>query len=186
MISKLLAAALLVAAPVPASAPASGYPQVHQVICSAGMRGSAVRISDDTYVTAAHVATLNGCSIDGEPMQVVRAEGEIDFAVLHTERHGHGFPVNCEGFRPGQYYFAIGFAFGWPIQRTVLVRAEEARHITGMAIMVGPELFIPGMSGGAVVDEHGALVGIVNARNEQFHVSFSRDLRDTSACRAPA
>ena len=185
MIVKLLCAAALVAAPVTASAPspANYYQQVHQVICPSG-RGSAVRIADDTYVTAAHVATIPDCAIDGEPMQVVATDGKLDFAILHTGRHGRGFPVNCDGFQEGQYYYAVGFAFGWPIQRMELVRATGMRHETGMEILVGPELFIPGMSGGALMDASGALVGIVNARNEYYGISFSRDLKDSSVCRS--
>jgi S1-C subfamily serine protease len=39
---------------------------------------------------------------------------------------------------------------------------------------------IPGMSGGPVIDQTGAVVGTTNAYMPDTGISFSRDLRDTS------
>jgi len=175
------ALAFVLSAPVSPAVSIAHYPQVHRAICSDG-RGTVFRIDADTFLTAEHVSD-GGCTVNGEPVEVTEATEELDFAILATAQKGHGLPISCEGFRPGQYYFAAGYAFGWPLQRTVMVRAHAQKHYTGLTILFGPELFVGGMSGGPVMDAKGRVVGIVNARNEEYHVSFSRELKDTSLCK---
>jgi hypothetical protein len=162
-------------------APIPYYPQIHQVSCDLG-KGSAVRIGDDTYVTAAHVSKLSGCSIDGEPLQVVNQSGELDFTILHSNAHGRGLKINCGGFVPGDFYYATGFAHGWPIQTTILLRATAFKGWHGFTILYGPQTVIPGQSGGAVMNAAGELVGIVNAYNSALGLSFSRPLSETVLC----
>lgn len=182
MIVKLLAAALLVAAPVPVSHIAlTSYPAVRQVRCDEG-RGSAVQVGSE-WISAAHVASLRNCSIDGHPMTVIEKDGDNDFAriALRTNRRAPA-PINCGGFIPGEYYWSVGYAHGEWYQTAVRLRATGFRHVTGMQILIGEHTVIPGMSGGAVFDSDGRVVGVVNAYNEFYGLSFSRALQDTSVC----
>lgn len=165
---------------VPASTLAH-YPQVKQVIC-AKSRGSAVRIGNDTFISVTHVTTNSGCSIDGEPITVTYSDGGLDFSILRTARPGRGLEIDCGGFVPGEYYFATGFAYGWPIQTTILIRSTSLRSFNGLAILYGPQTVIPGQSGGALLNAAGKIVGVVNAYNPVLLLSFSRALKDTPLC----
>lgn len=165
--------------------PLSTYPQVKQVLCGFGASGTAFRIDADTYLSVAHVTKMFGCKINGEPIQVVESAG--DFSILHTDdsREG-GLPISCEGFKAGQFYFGTGYAYGWQLQRTVMLRAHFLDQIGGIAhgmrILYGPETVIPGMSGGPVMNAKGEVVGMVNAYNKIWGLSFSLSLSDTSLC----
>ena len=161
------------------------YPLVHRVMCEGGdIRGSAFRIAPTLFATAAHVAALDGCTLDGDPVSVAEINGILDSAVIQAGKpKGGAFPVSCAGFTPGHWYYAVGYAYGAPVQMMVPVYAVTRRHMSGMQIFKGPELFIGGMSGGPVMDSAGNAVGVVNARNVEAKISFSRAFKDTVLCR---
>ena len=157
------------------------YQQVHQVMCDRS-RGTAVRISEDTYLSVHHVSVNKGCRINGEMIRVVEESPELDFSILHTSRTGRGMKISCEGIRPGSWVFAVGYANGWPIQRMTMHLATPHKSNSGFVVLLGHDTVIPGMSGGPVLNAKGEIVGMVNAYNRVFGMSFSRDLKDTSVC----
>jgi S1-C subfamily serine protease len=54
--------------------------------------------------------------------------------------------------------------------------------VTGKRVLIGEYNYIPGMSGGPVLDELGQVVGTVNAYIPGTPISLSREMRDTSVC----
>lgn len=175
-----LAAVCLIGATVPATRlkPGALYPQVVQVECDTG-RGTAFAIRGGKRLSVAHVTNISGCKIDGEPVHATRDEG-VDFSVIEAAEH-NGFPINCEGFRPGQWYFAIGYARGWQWQTMVMILATF-QNAEGQTVLIGPPTVIPGMSGGPVLNSAGEVVGTVNRYNDSFALSFSQPLKGTSVC----
>ena len=165
----------------PVTRVADPYPQVRQVMCMASNRaGSAFRVSHNIMVSAAHVTRNKGCTIDGQSFTVLASDGEADWSIIYLPG-GEGAKINCEGFKPGQWYYAVGYAHAVPWQTIVGLFARFDHHISGMALF--NHMAIPGQSGGAVFNLAGEIVGIVNARNEEYDISFSRALKDTPLCR---
>lgn len=160
---------------------ADPYPQVRQVMCLASNRaGSAFRVSRNLMVSAAHVTRNKGCTIDGQPFTVLASDGDADWSIIYLPGEG-GAKINCEGFKPGQWYYAVGYAHAVPWQTIVGLFSRFDHHVSGMALF--SHMAIPGQSGGAVFNLAGEIVGIVNARNEEYDISFSRALKDTPLCR---
>ena len=174
-----LASAVALSAPVNTVQPPYHYPTVKQVICPTA-RGTAFRLGD-TVVTAAHVSAKLGCRIGGE-LFTQEPEGHLDFATLSGLPIGRGMKINCEGFIPGKWYHAAGYANGNPWQTTVTVLATFKKSDHGLRIMMGYPTFIPGMSGGPVMDSDGAVVGMVNTYYPGLPFSGSREMKDTSLC----
>jgi hypothetical protein len=177
-----LACAALSCVSATAPAPTVTYAPVEQVFC-AGSLGTAFRIRGGKFLSVAHVTSGEGCTIDGALLNAVPEEG-LDFSVIEGLPKGMSFKINCDGFVPGQWYHAIGHARGLPAQTVVTIYATTYRHPDGMVIFFGPQTVIPGMSGGPVLNQAGEVVGMVNAYNPFFGLSFSRELKDTSLCRS--
>lgn len=163
---------------ISASTPPPYFPMVHQVICD-NAKGTAVRVKD-AYLSVHHVTSRPGCNIDGKPIEIEHSSGKLDFSIL--KRRGHGMKIDCGGFKLGQYVFAVGYAYGWPLQRTVMLRVINL-PFSDHVVLVGKETVIPGMSGGPVMNAQGEIVGMVNAYHPSFGLSFSRALKDTSVCK---
>jgi hypothetical protein len=186
MILRSAFVACLLATPVPVAAPISfiQYPLVHKLSCAEGS-GTAFRVGENHWLSVAHVTSLHDCEIDGAPVTVTEQDGTNDFSRLDTPLGvPNGFKVNCGGFVPGRWYWAVGHAQGAPFQTALAVYATFARYPDGKRILIGPNDFIPGMSGGPVMDDSGAVVGLVNAYIPGTPISLSRELRDTSMCGA--
>lgn len=173
------ALALALSAPVSPAEPPYHYPQIKQVICD-GAKGTAFRLGS-LVVTAAHVTSRRVCRIEGRE---IAAEDEfgLDFATLSGLPIGKGMKINCEGFVPGRWYHAVGYAGGNPWQMTVTVLATWEKADNGVRILLGYPTFIPGMSGGPVMNGAGEVVGIVNSYWRGQPYSGSRELKDTSLC----
>lgn len=187
MIVKVAGAALLALAPVSAAEQQAPlvflqYPMVHKVDCLEGS-GTAFRVGKNHWLSVAHVTGMRMCTIDGEPITVTEQDGVNDFSRLDTPSEGNGFRINCGGFIPGHWFWAVGHARGYPFHTAMAVYATYAKTFDGRRVLIGPYNFIPGMSGGPVMDETGAVVGTVNAYLPGTPISISRELRDTSVCK---
>jgi hypothetical protein len=183
----LIALSLLAPLPIEDHAPHIAfikYPLVHKVQCHEGS-GTAFRIGGNHWLSVAHVTSMHDCQIDGDPITVVEQDGQNDFARLDTSRGvPNGFPINCHGFIPGQWYWAVGHANGYSFHTEIAVYATFARWGDGRRILIGPRDFIPGMSGGPVLNAAGEVVGVINAYVPGTPISISRELKDTSVCGA--
>ena len=183
----LLALASVPCAPeVPAADPISfiQYPLVHQVICDEG-KGTAFRIGANHWLSVAHVTSLTACKIDGHSLTLTGQDTGKDFTQFDTDNAvPNGLKVNCGGFIPGHWYWAAGYAEGAPFQTGLAVYATFAKDPSGKRVLIGERAFIPGMSGGPVMDETGAVVGTVNAFYVGTGISLSRELKDTAICGA--
>lgn len=164
------------------------HPAVAKVQCSRGS-GTAVQIAPGKYITARHVSVVENCRIDGAPITSIEADSGLDFdIILAAGKPSPFYPaIDCSGFQQGQFYWAQGHARGGP-QRNIMVQHWPAPTIFKSLVPLltpvwGPVQFIPGMSGGAVFNVKGELVGIVNAFS-LIHpaLSLSRALRDTPLC----
>jgi hypothetical protein len=205
MLKLLLAATIVVASPaipqttpmtpgklikeLPADEPTQpdvvfqNYPLVKRIDCAQG-RGSGFRIGQRHMLSVAHVTALSECGIGGFPISVTEQDGEHDFARLNSgESAPNGIAIDCRGFQPGHWYWAVGFAKGADFQTAVAIYATVFRGPDGKRILIGQHTVIPGMSGGPVLDPAtGAAVGTVNAYVPGDGLSLSRELKDTSVC----
>ena len=156
------------------------FPAVRQIVCAGG-KGTGFRIADGRWVSVAHVTNNLACSIHGMPLGAKDEPG--DFSITDYEGKAGGFPVNCEGFKPGEYYFAIGYAGGFEWQTMTRHMATYKLSDDGYRILLGSPTVIPGMSGGPILNAKGEVVGTVNMYSKIYPLSFSRELKDTSLCK---
>jgi hypothetical protein len=192
IVKPLLAAALVAvaASPVaPASYPityddqrmAVQYPLVKKVECDRGS-GSAFRVGPRRFLSVAHVTSLGGCKIDGNPITVIEQDGANDFSVIEAGPPKRSWlKIDCGGFKAG-WYWSAGFAWGLPYQTDVALYSTAYNAPNGMHLFIGRHTVIPGMSGGIVMNSAGEAVGTVNAYNPMGVISLSRSLSDTSVC----
>jgi hypothetical protein len=178
MFVKLLCAAALVAAPV--SAPATPqfvlFPMVKMVDCGTS-RGTAF-YADNRLISASHV-TESACFVDGVFLKQTHEDG-LDFSSEPSTVSG--YKINCEGFKDGETYFAVGFAHGLPVQRLIVLTGTGQKADNGMALLWGAPTVIPGMSGGPIINMKAEVVGQVNMYSIILPVSLSREMKDTSLC----
>ena len=190
MIGKLLLAATLALAPAPV-APSqyetrvdgnySNIPAVKQVWCT-GTAGTAV-VAEGRLISVAHVTDGAGCRVDGQLIHAVQDKG-LDFSVIDNIAVGLGFKINCEGFKEGEYYHAVGYANGLPFQRVLTLMGTGQNAGNGMAILWGWPNLIPGMSGGVMLNSRAEAVGMNNMYTPFHPISLSVALKDTSLCHA--
>lgn len=157
---------------------------VEKVSCNYAS-GTAFKIKDGRWLTVAHVADNEGCTIDGKPITVLEMDGANDFAIIDVpdNRQG-GIEVNCNGYSNYMWYWGVGHGRGYSNPQIVSVRYNAWLTFLGSkkwGIMEGNR-FVPGMSGGPVLDHAGRVVGLVNAYGIYQRISFSRQLRDTTVC----
>jgi len=159
------------------------YPLVKRIDCIEG-RGTGFRIGGQHMLSVAHVAGLTACVTDGVPLALTEKDVPHDFARVETGYStANGFKIDCGGFIPGRWYWAIGHAHGEGFQTAVAIWATIYRVPDGKRILVGMHTVVPGMSGGPIVDaQTGAVVGTVNAYTPNDNLSLSRELKDTSIC----
>ncbi len=181
MIAKAVLAVALVIAPADDISFVQ-YPQVRQVRCNHAS-GTAFQTTKG-WVSVAHVTSLYDCKIDGRPITATEQNRGQDFSRIVTDvARWLPLPISCEGFAAGRYYYSTGYALGRPYQTNVRIMATGYVGPGGMQVLVSDHTVIPGMSGGPIMDERGAVVGTVNAFNPELGLSFSRSLRDTTLCK---
>lgn len=177
LILALAALPLISARPFPEET-ALHYPLVHQVRCDKS-RGTAFRIGPNQMISVAHVTMNSGCKIGGEAFESMEAP-KLDFATITVARHKiDAMPINCDGFQPGEWYFATGYAYGNEWQTTVRLFATLNKD-GGMRVLRGEA--IRGMSGGPIMNAKGEAVGTVNAKHIFMPLTYSVELKDTSVC----
>jgi hypothetical protein len=164
------------------------HPFVKQVRCDK-VRGSAFKVGANKYLTVNHVSENTGCKIEGNPIFVTYKDPKGDFSILSVyDPEPGGIEISCEGFKDGGVYNAIGFARGAPQSVSIMLRATSMINLPsllrGWSMFMGVEYVIPGMSGGAILDEQGRAVGMVNAYFAPFGLSWSRSLKDTALCQS--
>lgn len=163
------------------------HPYVKQVICEKSM-GTAFKIDTGQWISANHVSANGGCRVDGHPAYVVHADPAGDFSIIDFgDKSPGGMPVDCGGFVKGQWYYGIGYAWGY------LAPQSKAVQHSGFPWLLDPHWntltanrFAPGMSGGVVEDIQGRAVGTVNAYGVEKRTGHSRALKDTIICQGSA
>lgn len=143
---------------------------VVRVGCNFGA-GTAFHIGEGRYVTAYHV--IKNCLKDF-PGAVI--DEKHDFATFHGPVLPEKIPVACTNYRVGDMYVGVGYAEGGYYQAREPVVAVDYK-LDGYQAFIGQ--FIPGMSGGPVLNKDGKAVGIVNMR----WPARSLNLDDTHICK---
>jgi serine protease Do len=160
--------------------------------------GSAVVVGDGTFVTSCH-GTRKTLRIDilsrGEHWQVKRVvdDTEHDLCLLQIDDAGFEpfeFALNGAEPRVGDYVAAVGFA--GPEVR-ISEGTIKALHVhDGAKVIQTNAAFRGGQSGGALVDRHGKLVGILTffagAAGDYFAVpvQWARELAQRAQADRPA
>lgn len=163
----------------------TNIPQIKMVECMDGS-GTAWRNGVGSYVTAGHVAVMQGCEIDGEPINITYISEDLDIAVMRTKVFGVPLEIDCGGLPDGLPVAGIGYAEGLPMQRVIFAipsdKLTEISHWKHFRTLYGDERFIPGMSGGIVINREGKVVGLVNGYNSGGPISYSLPLSETPLC----
>lgn len=163
-----------------------------KIICrdaKGGGSGTGTRVGPNLVLTAAHVSNGRTCTINGEPVEQVEASPALDFALLRTLPVARWKPISCRPMAFGHPYTAWGFAMGGPLHRqqvfgTIVHPLSTEVHpgFGKTGIFVGFERFIPGMSGGPILNSQDQIVGIVIGFHPVVPASYGRMLADTHLC----
>lgn len=135
-----------------------------------GGHGSGVMVSRDGYVlTNAHVVAdkptvtvrwSDGYEAEG---QVVRVHKGRDVALVKTDPHGREpLAARFGATQPGDNVFAIGAPHERELQGTVTrgIVSAPSRFLDGFNFIQSDVMVNPGNSGGALIDDKGALLGL--------------------------
>jgi hypothetical protein len=169
------------AQPVTAQAPQIPYSAIRLVQCGNAL-GTAFHIGNGRYITANHVITGGSlpCHIGGEDAPVVYQGKGLDIAELRGPILGTRFDLDCDGFKTGTEYLAIGMAFGSARTNIPMVYSAFGKDPdNGNGQFIGAEM-IPGMSGGPMIDQSYRVAGV----NLQRWPSRALDLHDSYLCGA--
>jgi hypothetical protein len=166
----------------------ASFDAVPQLICMGGghvTAGSGIRINGNTILTAAHVPSGKTCIAWGERLSNTRFEPGQDVAFVTSDnlKNGLRMVVSCAGIKEGERYLAMGYADGGAADVEPLIGTSDTSG--ELTIMRGHVYH--GMSGGAVLNEAGALVAIVNAmQSEGKPLAFVTPLTQTYLCKGGA
>jgi len=145
--------------------------------------GTAFRIGPNLLVSVNHVIKDGACQMQGQPIHVIYKSPKTDFAMLSDDRKGQFLKVDCEGFKAGHLYLAVGHARAMDDLTVVPIVATGQYADDGMAVLVGVFTAQPGQSGGPIIDaETKKVVGTVNAANWASGATFSVELKGSSVC----
>ncbi|MFN3930869.1 MAG: hypothetical protein ACK4JY_03885 [Brevundimonas sp.] len=177
-----LIAAVVLTAAAPATAEVTtartSYAPVVRITCPGNIHSSAVVIAPNRVIGAEHGFAAGGCGT--EPIWYDR---DLDLYVGGTsEAFTTQAAVSCDGVIAGRTYRLIGFErefSGAALAGYRTIESETGTKDNMMAVEGGAQI---GMSGGAVLDDKGALVGIISATNGE--VTYVREFSTTSLCMA--
>lgn len=160
-------------------------PYIEKIQCDRGS-GTGFKLATGEWVSAHHVTSLGGCSVDGIPIIVTSYNERTDYStfIVPGDNRRGGIKADCSGFQDRQWYHGQGHAGGRSITTSVPVlfaSVMQGGHPRNWAVLVYNR-FIPGQSGGPVLSNRGEAVGVVNAYHIFFPASFSIALKDTSLC----
>jgi hypothetical protein len=182
LVSANPAFAMVVVSPYGAS-----FETIPQLVCAGRdgvTSGSGIRINDNTILTAAHVPSAKTCVGYGVKLENARFEPGQDVAFETGKlRDGYRAIISCEGIKEGERYRAMGYADGG---------APDVEPLIGTSDRAGQETVMRGhvyhgMSGGAILNERGAVVAIVNAMQaEGKPLAFVTPLTQTYLCKGVA
>lgn len=146
--------------------------EVHDTVCTGFV------ISQDIIMTAAHCLGEE-MRVDGADAEVIKADGFYDLAILHTK--SKKTPLLFRVGPPHRYepLVALGYANGWS-KLTVMEIKPFLINFTPRSDLA-PAMytqggFIPGMSGGPVVDADGNVVMIIQQTNSGVGRGLGSDL----------
>ena len=147
-------------------------------------RGSGVRVSDDVVITARHVVEQRGpCGIEGVPAQIAYHEPGKDFTALRVPLgYGYRAIISCDGIRPGETYYALGYANGGKPNVEPLIGTNQR---DGNMMMLRGKVY-KGMSGGGIFTSEGAFVAIINMLHREADWAYVQPLSETYLCRGEA
>lgn len=162
-------------------------PYIEKIRCMEGS-GTGFKLDTGQWVSVHHVTSLTDCKINGVPIIVTSDDFMGDFStfIVPGDRRRGGLHADCSCYQDQQWYYGTGHAKGLPILTSVpvlyskIMNAEP--HPRGWAILIYNR-FIPGQSGGPVLNLRGQVTGTVNAYNPIWPISFSRPLSETSICK---
>jgi S1-C subfamily serine protease len=146
----------------PGQAPAgSGFFWSREKALSSFILTAAHVIADATRV---EVVTADGSRVDAE---VIELDSMTDLAIIEVPLRRPGLVFAAKAPVPGTHVCALGHPFGLPLSMSCGVVSGELRSNLGFNAV---ELFVqtdaavnPGVSGGALVNADGQLVGMVSA-----------------------
>lgn len=182
IVSILLALVLMVPVAT-ASVPQTLLQSVEELFVNGESSCSAVRISVDTYLTAAHCAPLEAQFIvTKKPADVVKvgSPDKVDLALLRVREVTPGPIMPIAKLEPDAGDEVISIGFAGPAQRPVTFFGHV---MAGYYEEIGDRLLLdvhggPGLSGGAVVS-NGKLVGIVKGGTLTMpYLSYATRLKD--------
>lgn len=126
-------------------------------------------VSLNRVLTAAHcigeLMTVDGQAID----QVVKVDRSMDLAVVAVFSKKRPVIFDDRTLVRFEPVYGIGYAFGWTFLTTTIGAVENAAYAPTDEIAPGVIVFgiyIGGMSGGPVIDQHGHVVGMAQQTND--------------------
>ena len=153
--------------------------------------GSGFLVSGDGYVMtdqhvvgASKLVTIRWPDGIEKVGEVVRTDNLRDVALIKTDPRGRDpLPLRPQSLRPGETVFAIGAPLEQRFQSTVTRGVVSAyRTIEGLRYLQSDVAISPGNSGGPLLDEHGAVVGMTKStyriENAPTGINFFTPLRD--------
>lgn len=151
------------------------------VSCALGF-GSATPITETTFVSASHVFAGDRCEVAGRSIEIVYDDPVQDILIGRVTRPFDApLAVSCARLETGKSYRLQGARDrGRAVAtdqyygvKTETAQTLDMRGMRGRAV--------PGMSGGAVLDDAGAIVGVISSEGENGIVAV-REFATTQLC----